>query len=33
MRESCQYWAQGRPLGTVRLDNGQVVKIDLRREN
>jgi hypothetical protein len=30
LRESCQYWAQGRPLGTVRLDNGQVVQVDLR---
>jgi hypothetical protein len=33
LRESCQYWAQGRHLGTVRLDNGQVVKIELRAQN
>jgi hypothetical protein len=30
LRETCQYWAQGRPLGTVRLDNGQVVQVDVR---
>jgi len=30
LRESFQYWAQGRPLGTVRLDNGQVVKVEVR---
>ena len=29
LRESLQFWAQGRPLGTVRLDNGQVVKVDV----
>ena len=30
--EICQYWAKGRQLGTVRLDNGQVVTVE-RREN
>ena len=30
LRESFQYWAQGQPLGTIRLDNGQVVKVELR---
>lgn len=30
LRETCQYWAQGRPLGTVRLDNGQVVQVVVR---
>jgi len=25
--ESCQYWAKGAPLGTVRLDNGHVVSV------
>jgi len=29
LRESCQYWAQGKQLGTVRLDNGQVIRVDL----
>jgi hypothetical protein len=29
LRESCQYWANGRQIGTVRLDNGQVVKVDI----
>jgi hypothetical protein len=24
----CQYWANGQPLGTVRLDNGQVVSVE-----
>ena len=26
----CQYWANGKPLGTVRLDNGQVVSVQAR---
>ncbi len=33
LREICQYWANGRAIGTVRLDNGQVVTVDARREN
>jgi len=33
MRESCQYWARGRQLGTIRLDNGQVVRVDVRAGN
>jgi hypothetical protein len=33
LRESCQYWANGKMLGTVRLDNGQVVKVELNNEN
>jgi hypothetical protein len=33
MRESCQYWAQGKQLGTIRLDNGQVVRVDVRAGN
>jgi len=32
LRESCQFWAKGRQLGTIRLDNGQVVKVDVRAE-
>ena len=28
--EICQYWAKGKQLGTVRLDNGQVVSIEVR---
>ncbi len=32
MRESCQYWANGRQLGTIKLDNGQVVKVEVRSE-
>jgi hypothetical protein len=27
--EICQYWAKGEPLGTVRLDNGRVVSVQL----
>jgi len=27
--EICQYWAKGEPIGTVRLDNGRVVSIQL----
>jgi hypothetical protein len=30
--ESCQYWAQGKQVGTVRLDNGQVVKVEIRTQ-
>jgi hypothetical protein len=30
LRESCQYWAKGRQLGTIRLDNGQVVAVEVR---
>jgi len=33
LRESCQYWANGRQLGTIRLDNGQVVAVETRPEN
>jgi hypothetical protein len=33
LRESCQFWANGRQLGTVRLDNGQVVKVELLAAN
>jgi len=33
MRESCQYWAKGKPLGTIRLDNGQVVRVEVRAGN
>jgi hypothetical protein len=25
--ESCQYWANGEPIGTVHLDNGRVVSV------
>ena len=25
--EICQYWANGGPVGTVRLDNGRVVSV------
>jgi hypothetical protein len=32
MRESCQFWANGKQLGTIKLDNGQVVKVDVRGE-
>jgi hypothetical protein len=28
--ESCQYWANGKQLGTIRMDNGQVVKVEIR---
>ncbi len=28
LRETFQYWANGRLLGTVRLDNGNVIQID-----
>ena len=33
MRESCQYWAKGKQLGTIRLDNGQVVRVDVLAGN
>ncbi|HMD47657.1 MAG TPA: hypothetical protein VKG79_01110 [Bryobacteraceae bacterium] len=33
LRESCQYWANGKQLGTIRLDNGQVVKVEVRGRN
>ena len=33
MRESCQYWAKGKQLGTIRLDNGQVVRVEVRAGN
>jgi|HubBroStandDraft_6_1064221.scaffolds.fasta_scaffold376831_2 outer membrane protein assembly factor BamE (lipoprotein component of BamABCDE complex) len=33
LRETCQYWVDGRQLGTIRLDNGQVVTIETRPEN
>lgn len=31
--EICQYWSNGRQLGTVRLDNGQVVNVESRTQN
>ncbi len=33
MRESCQYWSKGHQLGTIRLDNGQVVRVEVRASN
>ena len=33
MRESLQYWASGKQLGTIRVDNGQVVKVEVRAQN
>jgi len=33
LRESCQFWAQGKQLGTIRLDNGQVVRVEVRAGN
>ncbi len=33
LRESCQYWANGRQIGTIRLDNGQVVKVEVYSRN
>jgi hypothetical protein len=33
LREICQYWVNGRPLGTIRLDNGQVVTVEPQPEN
>jgi hypothetical protein len=32
LRESCQYWSGGKQLGTIHLDNGQVVKVDVRQQ-
>jgi len=32
LRETFQYWVKGSPLGTVRLDNGRVVKIETRQK-
>jgi len=32
IRESCQYWSGGKQLGTIRLDNGQVVKVEVRQQ-
>jgi hypothetical protein len=29
----CQYWSKGKQLGTVRLDNGQVVSVESRNQN
>jgi hypothetical protein len=31
--EICQYWSKGKQLGTVRLDNGQVVSVEARTQN
>ena len=31
LRETYQYWAKGSQIGTVRLDNGLVVKVEARR--
>jgi hypothetical protein len=31
LRKTYQYWAKGSPVGTVRLDNGYVVKVEVRR--
>jgi hypothetical protein len=28
LRETFQYWVKGRPMGTVRLDNGRVFQIE-----
>lgn len=33
LRETCQYWANGRVIGTIRLDNGQVATVEPRPEN
>jgi len=30
LRKSYQYWANGKPVGTIRLDNGLVVKVEIR---
>jgi hypothetical protein len=30
MLEICQYWANGQPLATIRLDNGRVVSVQTR---
>ncbi len=31
--EICQYWSKGKQLGTVRLDNGQVVNVESRTQD
>ncbi len=31
--EICQYWAKGKQLGTVRLDNGQVITVETKSQN
>jgi hypothetical protein len=31
LRKTYQYWAKGGPVGTVRLDNGYVVKVEVRQ--
>src|ERR1035441_974292 len=33
MVQICQYWSKGQQLGTVRLDNGQVVNVESRTQN
>jgi len=33
MLEICQYWAKGKQLGTIRLDNGQVVTVQSSAQN
>jgi hypothetical protein len=30
LRETCQYWSKGQQIGTIRLDNGQVVTVQAR---
>jgi hypothetical protein len=32
MLQTCQYWSKGKQLGTVRLDNGQVVSVESRTQ-
>jgi hypothetical protein len=31
--EICQYWSKGKQIGTVRLDNGQVVNVEPRTQD
>jgi hypothetical protein len=33
LREICQYWSKGKQIGTVRLDNGQVVSVESRTQD
>jgi hypothetical protein len=33
MLQTCQYWSKGKQLGTVRLDNGQVVNVESRTQD
>ncbi|HEV2689175.1 MAG TPA: hypothetical protein VGV35_11490 [Bryobacteraceae bacterium] len=33
MLEICQYWSNGKQLGTIRLDNGQVVTVESKSQN